>query len=306
VNTIGDFNYSTVCQGHTFLGDEALVLRMTSRLSETKRSIIQRYNNHLKDNMDLWILVDQTNLNAMEQNHANKYFRQLQAEAKYPISIFTYDLDTEKRVFPTAKGRFNKVGPELNHDIHGISIVLWWHICGVHNTPRGLPDKGDHYAARMPKAVWSIETDAGFSGDPMVFFDFYKGSPYDLIVNAVWPAGSKWLAGKRSEAADASELSNEFYYVKSDFVNRFSPRLLHHLKVLIKANFILYGEAYEATVCKSLLNDWCTIRSFEDDGFAGHVLRWDGRISSQDWSTYNQQSEYQNKWYHAILSSKEF
>ena len=305
VSTIGDFNHSTVCQGYIFLGDEVLILRMTSRLSDIKRSIIQKYSNHLKGNMDLWILVDQTNLNATEQHHANEEFRQLQAEAEYRISIFIYDLDTEKRVFPTAKGRFDRVGPELNHCMQATSIVLWWHICGVYNVPRALSDEGNHYEASMPKAVWSIETDAGFSGDPMVFFDFYKGSPYDLIVNRVRSAANPWLAYKRKEAADASELPDEFYYEKNDFVSRFSPRLLYHLEVLIKASVIFYGEAYEATVCKSLLSDWCTLRSFRDDGFAGDVLSAAGRISSQDWSIYNQQPEYQNKWYHAVLSYRE-
>lgn len=299
-----------MCGDYAPAGRATLVIRTAKALPEVKQSVILRYSESLGEALDLWLLVDHTNLEVEALSTLQQDLRSLQSRAPHPIHVLMYDVDLEKRMFPTAARRFDKVGPVLNHGMHATSIVLWWRLCGGYADLDSLPlgSTGGKQASRPGASspyVWIIEMDVGFSGEPRTFFEFYQDQPYDLIVNSVRPATQPWLHYKRLEAGDTWELNAEFYHVKNDFVERMSPRLLYHLDVLLRASVISYGEAYESTICKSILRDWCTVHSFADDGFAGHVLTYDGAVNAEQWRMYNEQPEYQNKWYHAVLPYKE-
>ncbi len=288
-----------------------IVIRAAKTLSQVKQAVILHYSESLGDAFDLWLVVDHTNLDADARTVLETQLRTLQAQAPHPVHVFMYDLELEKRMFPTAARRFDRVGPILNHGMHATSIVLWWRLCGGYPNLEQPATPVDIHGARGMRApeglpyVWIVEMDVGFSGDPRTFFDYYKGKKYDLVVNSVRPAAQPWLHYKRLEAGDTWELDAEFYRVKNDFVERMSPRFLYHLDVLLRASVISYGEAYEATVCTSILHDWCTLHAFADDGFAGHILTYDGAVDADQWRMYNEKPAYQNKWYHAVLPYKE-
>lgn len=284
---------------------------MSKNLPVFKKNVVLSYSQSLGNKFDLWLLVDHSDLDQEAYDLLQKDLRDVQTRSRTPIHVLMYDFNLETRMFPTAVPRLAKIGPRINYITHAISIVLWWRICGGYSELSVISVTNTNKVKDLQSAipappVWIVEMDAGFSGEVRTFFEFYQNQTYDLIANDVWQADPSWLSFKRPEAADYAEIDDRYYHVKSDFVIRMSPRLLYHLDVFIRANVIAYGEAYESTLCKSILSDWCTIRSFKDDGFVGEVLAWDGRINHAQWRRYNMLSRHKNKWFHAVLSQKEY
>lgn len=285
-----------------------IIIRVAKTLPEIKKTVVLNYSNTLGDDFDLWLLIDHTDLDPKAFKALEEDLRDVQTRASYPVHMLLYDLELEKAILPTAVNRFNKIGSDINYYTHTVSVVVWWRLCGRHSRHQTRssvtgPTHANH-EHNLPR-IWIVEMDAGFSGNPKTFFTFYQNKQYDLIANNVSRAPEEWVKEARLRAKDTWELPDEYYYRKGDFVVGLSCRLLYHLDLLVRSSIIPYGEVYESTVCETILNDWCVARSFAEDGFAGEVLVWDGMIGVDQWRLYNEQAEFRNKWYHAVLAHKE-
>jgi len=303
----------SACHFHSSQASDALLLRLYGPLNDVKKDIIGRYSSQVRDTVDLWTLYDVTLKPPEEVSRILDGLKELQARLESPFSIFLYDREFLYRVFPTVSPqRLEAI--DVNRYVHDISILSWWRVCGQHNW--GDNDRVDPTEI-TPRNVWVVEADAGFSGNVTFFLDFYKDTSYDLISSTVGNVvkgesfvarlgveGAFWLQSVRGDHY-TSTFPAERFYAKNDFVNRFSSRLLYHLEAVVIANVIFFGEIFAPTVCAGMYSNWCTYHSFNDDGFGGEVLVWNGQISLESWEKYNQEPEHQNRWYHAVSKFKD-
>jgi len=303
----------SACHFHSPQANDALLIRLSGSFSDVKKHIISRYTKQIRDTVDLWTLYDVTSSSPEERLRTSNALKDLQRGLESSFSVFLYETEFLYRVFPTAHQRLKAA--EVNRYIHDISILSWWRVCGRHNW--GDNSRVDPTEI-TPKNVWVIEADAGFSGDVTFFLDFYKDKGYDFIASTVGNVlkgesflsrlkikAESWLKVAHEKTQDFSTFPADRLYAKNDFVNRFSSRLLYHLEVLTVANDIFFGEMFASTVCAGMYSSWCTYHSFNNDGFEGEVLVFNGNVSAESWNKYNHEPEYQNRWYHAVSEFKE-
>lgn len=290
------------CSKHVPAGDEAMLIRMCCELTEAKVESIRRYSKQLRD-VDLWVLYDFRAMGEAEIVQLEERFRKLQVD--HAFSVFMYNSKLAERLYPGSREKLESLSSQVNLAIHDVSVAAWWRTCAKHK----WGDEGSGPKSRpLPKAVWSIESDAAFSGDVMAFLGYYRTYDEHLVVGWVDKAKEEWVVEKYKQMPKMSVLPHNVVYGKPNAVARMSARFLYHLDAALRANFVLHGEMYSSTLCRGVFADWCTVRPLIDGPFyspePGGLLSLH-LLSDEEWEKANSDAGRRNRWYHPVARLKD-